>query len=770
MPEAAPSQAAQGYGVRYDDLVEGLRESIRMGEDRMAARFAAAIENKEYDEESSMAASALQGIGQGATFGFADEAAAAVRAGTGEFFDKWLGSTLYGLGVGIDTEGDERGFLDRFRDYKAMAEDERTLGERYQTALESQRRAVETARREDPWTTGVAEVVGGLGSGGVGVARSVGGLGARQAAQATGRELGEQVAQRTLGEGVRAGLRSGVGYGALAGYGYSEGDPIATAVFEVMNPTGPGGTRDFQLAMRELTEAGVGAGVGGLMGAGFGAIMPVIGAGIRGAGRWLLNPFTREARLNEVGRRQIADLIEQDLRSGEWADEAERLGISPLDYVKRELAKNDMTVADLSPRLRQLTEDLAQTGTAAGRQIRQTLRQRAEGVRVDGEVTGGQYSRIMPNLTKAFGLRTTDSNFFQAMRAVQGAARRKADRMFGAAYRTNIEMSPSMFNTLTKTKAGRQALELAETIAENEQRQPPTIPGVGQTARTKDLHLLMQGLDDAVDDAYQNLPRGVADSFKRVRDQFVREVEVANPALGEARRMWGTQRQAVEAMEMGQNIFKEDAAGAGITAAILRRMNPNAQLHYKIGVMSEIERRMGQKIDVADMTRDLLQKRNTRNILRQVFGDEDKFRQFMRLLETEHQMQLTFEQAVGNSATARRLTQGATDFGERLAQLAGYGFGIGTGTGIPPSTTGFLAGRLYRGTGAPAAAQRTYEDIAQNQANLLMGDDLSRIMEPVTLGGLLETGAPTTGAFATGGLLGSGMINPEVQGRFGQPQ
>jgi hypothetical protein len=202
----------------------------------------------------------------------------------------------------------------------------------------------------------------------------------------------------------------------------------------------------------------------------------------------------------------------------------------------------------------------------------------------------------------------------------------------------------------------------------------------------------------------------------------------------------------------------------------LQRLNPNQKFHFRIGVMREIEKRMGRKMDVADMTRDLLKKRETRNALREVFGDDDKFRQFMNLLETENKMQLTFETAVGNSATARRLSQGATDFGEKLSSLVGYGLGISTGLGIPPSTTGFLAGRAYRASGGPKRAQQAYEGIVGGQADMLMSNNLRDIMSPVTLGGLLDTGAPATSSLLGGGLIGSGMINPEAQGRFGGPQ
>lgn len=181
----------------YDQLVNALAQAGARGDTEAADMFAKMIREKDYEEESAWYASGMQGIGQGATFGLADEAGAGLRAAV---LDPIVSSVF----------GGDIGGVEGFKDYFTG------MGERYDLALESQRDALETARREDPWTTGIAEVVGGLGTGGVGAARAAAGRG--------------------LAAGARNMALTGAGLGAVGGYGYGEGDvlrAVASGDFEI---------------------------------------------------------------------------------------------------------------------------------------------------------------------------------------------------------------------------------------------------------------------------------------------------------------------------------------------------------------------------------------------------------------------------------------------------------------------------------------------------------------------------------------------------------
>jgi len=682
--------------AKYQEIYDALIKADQSGDDEAAEHFAKRLREKDYEQESSGVASALQGVGQGATFGFGDELGAGVRSALFDPIASMIGGENIG-GVG--------GIKDYFTG----------MGERYNTNLGSQRDALETARREDPWTTGIAEVAGGLGTGGIGGAKALAGQGLRQ--------------------GIKRGAGLGAGLGATAGYGYSEGDPIATALQEVM----PGGveTGDYTKALDELKEAGVGVAVGAGLGVTLGAGLPVAGAMIRGTARVISMPFTRNARLNEAGRRQVMESLEQDLAAGNIT----------IAQAKRELATTPgMKVADLGPNLQALTETIAQTPTAAGRGVREQLEQRAV----------GQYDRIMPAVSEALGTGGKPSMFQHHMRTIMDTAKDAAEPMYREAYSMPVRVTARMNGILHGTGVGRSALKGAQVLQNELRKKTAPVGKQGSMASMERLDYVLQSMDDHVNRLFSKPGKGkLARAAAANRDEFKEMLYDANPAFKEARNAWAGHARSNEALTLGRRAFRDDF---DLTAANLAKMSEGEKTYFRVGVLREVENKLANKVDTADIVRELSGKRKNRQILETVFGGKQQFDEFMDLLGREAKMQRTFEVAVGNSATARRLAQAQTTFGEQLAKLGGYGVSLGFGGFVPPSIGGHMAGRAYQATGLPKRAAQTYEQVTGNQANLLMGGGLDDLMRPKTLGGLLGTGVPTSAAgLATG-------LNPAMQG------
>lgn len=698
-----------------DQLQKALVQADQSGDTAAAQLFADKIKGGQFEEVSSGLGSLAQGIAQGATLGFHDEAAAALRATLGEQADKYLGSTLYGLGIG--TDGGEGSFLERFRQYKAGAEDERPWGERYQSALESQRGALEQARAEDPYLTGAGELAGGLMTGGVGAARAVAGQGI------------------TKGAARLAG--TGAALGGATGYGMSEGDPLA-AVAAGAAP------EDIK---REALQAGAGAAAGAAFGGALGGATPVLGAAARGVGRGIANLVNKDKRLTEAGRRQVAEAIQKDVDAG----------FITLDQAKKELATTPgMTVADVGPSTRALTETIATTPTIGGRKISEQLKQRS----ID------QYDRVMPEVSRALGRSGDPSMFHHHVQDIMKSAKDAADPMYKQAYAQPVRVTRRMNDILHGTKTGKVGMGEANKLAKELQKKVPAIGKLGTMASTERLDLIIQSMDDHVNKLFTGGKSKLGQAAKNLRNEFREMVYQANPALREARKTWAGFAQSDEALKQGRRIFLDDF---DFTADQVRKMSEGEKTYFRVGVLKEIESRMANKIDTADITQDLLHRRKVRDALRVGFGSEEKFEGVMDLLGREAKMQQTFREATGNSRTALRMAQG-TDFGEKLSALAGYGVSLSTGLGIPPSIGGYLARRGYQASGAPTRAQQTYEQIANQQAGMLMGQDIGKIMTPNTMGGLLSTGAPVTPARMMGGLLSTGLPQPGVEygGREGQ--
>lgn len=719
----------------YQQLMTALADADANNDSEAADLFARMLKNKEYDEQSSGVASALQGIGQGTTLGFGDELGAGVRAAT----EKPVTSFINALGKqsGLkraamtamipgmmplaltqsltNKDTDMREFAEDYKDYQEYFPG--TFGERYRDALESQRGALETARREDPWITGIAEVVGGLGTGGVGVAKAAAG--------------------KALLPGLARMGGVGMGLGTAAGYGYSEADPISSALIDVMGEDATPETIDK--VKNEFRAAGLDTAIGGTIGGVAGVALPAAGSTLRSAARVVSRPFTKNARLNEAGRRQVAEALQQDLAAGNIT----------LGQAKQELASTPgMTIADLGPNLQGLTEDIAQTPTAAGTQLRKTLEAR----------TIDQYDRIMPHVSNALGRSGKTSQFHDELVLLTKTAKNAADPMYKEAYATPVRITRKMNNVLYGTRAGAIARKDAEALQKELGKKLPAVGKMGTDANTESLDLVMQSMQQHVNRLYATPGRGKLAGAAKSNLKTLREaVYEQNPALRDARKVWAGFAESDEALNLGRRIFKDDF---DLTANTVKKMSEGEKTYFRVGVLKEIENRLSNKLDTADITGDLLKRRKVRDALRVAFGSEDNFNDVMSLLSREARMQETYRLAVGNSATARRLAKNA-DFGEKLASLAGYGVTLSTGPGLPPSIGGYLARKGYQASGADQAMRKAYEQAAQKQAELLLGrtpQALNTLMQPRTLGGLLDTGVPTSSEVLTGGLLAGGAF------------
>ena len=686
----------------YDQMVNALRRAHAAGDVENATRIAQAIQNREYDEQQSDFVSTALGASQGATLGFGDEIAAGVRAGLGEFADKTLGATMYGLGIGVDE--DDRGFFERFKQYRDLAEDDRSLGERYQQALESGRGALEVARREDPYATFGGELLGGLGTGGI--------AGGARAAAA-----------KTLGQGIRSGMATGAGIGALAGYGYGEGDVGAALAFDDQGRFTPFTEAEFNpdRVRQELTEGAISTATGTAVGGIAGGALPALGAGARAIARNVRNFFSKNASLTDEGRQAVARAIQDDIDNG----------YITLDQARRELAETPgMTVADLGPATRELAEGIAQTPTAGGRQLRESLESRNR----------DQWKRIFPRLAQALG--RDEDNFSAARRNLIQDMRQRADEAYGVAYQQPVRMTERMQQILA-TPSGRRALNQGKQLRANLEKDPAALDIRGAMQSTRDVDYIVQSFDDVVSQLYRSGRGRMATAAKDLRNEFRELIYQQNPSYREARQIWAGDKANENAMDLGLRLFRDDA---DMTADVVRSMTDGEVTHFKIGALRAIMQRLGNKSDTSDLTKGLFDRPNTREALRVAFGGRQQFDDFMRYIGREQRMFETFRQAVGNSATARRLAQ-AEGAGGDLASFVTYG---GTGSLVAAG----IARRAFNAMRPSVRAQTRQNQVGERQAQMLTQQGstaLDEIMRPVT--GLLGTGPQPMLNAATGGLL-----------------
>ncbi len=202
------------------------------------------------------------GLQQGATFGFADEASAAGRAG----LDK-----IYGLLSGDDTYDDSFGNL-------------------YEMYRDSERGQIAAGREHHGGKMFAAEMLPGLVQGGAGL------LG--KGAQAGGRQMLDQLAKRTLGQNIGRGAGVGAGYGATAGLGYGESEDLAGMAGDVA----------------------LGAG----MGATVGAALPAAVSGVKAGARNIAGRFGAQSGVDAATKRAQIQLQKEMMRDRMTPEALER--------------------------------------------------------------------------------------------------------------------------------------------------------------------------------------------------------------------------------------------------------------------------------------------------------------------------------------------------------------------------------------------------------------------------------------------------------------
>lgn len=715
MAPQQPQPREAGPTWTYGDLEAGLRKAHAAGDTENAAQFAEAIRSGNYKESQNDLVSMGLGFSQGATLGGGDEAAAAIRAAIEHKIDPYM----YALGqkflggeegyIGESSLGEGKTFGELVDEREEMFWSGTTFGERYDAAKESGRRMLETARREDPALTFAGEMAGGVGL---------------TAAPAAAIVRGSSTMLRGFGKLTAAGTAEG----GAAGYGYSEGDPVQAALDDDIS-------EDEYAA--EAQQAAVDTGIGLSIGGGTSVLLPLSATIARSVGRLLAKPFTKDVRLKEEARQKVAAAIAEDLEAG---------GIT-LRQAQDEIDNAPgLIVADLGAAMRELTETTAQMPYKGGRQLREFLEGRNK----------EQWSRMYPRLSFALTGNSKDT-FAKAQRDLLVNMKRDANEAYGAIENDIVRMTPEML-TLMRLKPFKPALKNANDLRYLENMGPLAKKlKAGDQLTVKEMDQIVRGMDDVVTDAWKNRP-AVAKALTEKRNEFRELLYDQSDGLRQARKAWAGDKLNEEAMAAGEKILREDA---DIAVEMVQAMSKSERINFKIGALRAIARRLGGKSDAADLTKGIFDRPNVRDAVRVAFGSKKKFNDFMDYVTSEQKRFDTFAKANLNSSTARRLAQQETQMGGKLAALFGYGAAMSTGMGLPPSIGGYLSRKGYEAAVPKGGAAQHANAMAQNQADMLMSGNLQSLMRPNTVGGLLDTGIPTTGAIGTGGLLATDPMHPE---------
>jgi hypothetical protein len=502
-----------------------------------------------------------------------------------------------GLGQGLSMSGGDEA--------EAMARSVANSTD-YSAELAQARARIERARKERPWQTGAAELVGGalpaLAS--LVSVPFTGGASAPLAAAnvaRTGSLIGNTM------RGALRGAGTGAAYGAASGFGAGEGGPEG-----------------------RLPSAALGAAGGGVLGGGFGAVAPVVGQTLRSV---TSKPKQRAAQ-------QILRQLERDkLSPGQIAKEyaARQAG-----GVKPEI------LADLYPKSN-ISLETRRVTNLPGANLR-------EGARVLDDRARGQSGRIGEEFSEIL---ETDTRMYPLFGSLIEKRRQDSGPAYDA-YRGYNELPPGFGEAVQRIvgRGDKSILALARDKARFEGRSlSPRVADINFT----DADMIKRGLDrfirNATDDATGKLTDAGRDHLQ-LRNQLVDLIDSANPYYAPARAAWAGPSAMMEAAEIGRRLFMK-SENPDVIRATAERMGGSEREAFMVGVLDAVTTKLGRTTDLESGSRQFMTG-NAQASIKAIIkvgtrSDEEAEMLANRLLqnvERESQMAATRSATLNPSATA----------------------------------------------------------------------------------------------------------------------
>lgn len=476
------------------------------------------------------------------------------------------------------------------------------IEEAYNSNINTIRSQRQQFQAESPATAIAAELAGGIGAGAVG-----------------GVKLAAQIPQR-FGQAARAAATAAPA-GAIAGAGAS--DPSTDAGF-----------------LESLSDRLEGALKGGLIGGIFGAGVP---AAVQ-SGKNIVESGAAKIRGEFVGAkskslRKIAEAMERD-------------GLSLTDVMrKKALSGPQATLADVGgDNTQQLLDAIANQPGHGVNRVKKALIGRLQ----------GQRTRIKDSI-RGF-VHPEAENLLEARGAIESAMKQKAQPIYHSALSSKIDITPDIKNILDRPKI-KPLIKKAITSAQSDTDLPTDLVS-GLDADNPNM-VVLDYVKKSIDDRIRKTVGNERRIFTSAKNKLVSFIDDQVPDYGKARKVWADDAKRIEALELGQDIFKEAKKGALNVEKTFNSMSVSEQEMFKLGAANEMFRLM-------DNVGDTLEGRPSASLLKKIYDTPAQkqainailenprmVRQFERMLKSEKNFIEISNRTLSNSSTSKRLANQA---------------------------------------------------------------------------------------------------------------
>lgn len=472
---------------------------------------------------------------------------------------------------------------------------------------------------------------------------------------AIGLELAGGVGQGVATGGATAGLTipkligQGVKYGAVAGAGESE-------------------STDSRMLANTATGAGVGGVASGVMGFA-GNIVKKTAKPV-----WSAIFGSQDDEAKKAANVVIKEAIESDAGS---LDEALKIVLSK--------GNKPYALADIGENTRAYLDAAFMIPSPSKQAAKLFLEKRTKGMPV----------RITSDIKEAFG---NKGAFFDEFNSLKVARSENGKKYYERAFQIKIPVTTEL-TTLLKRPSIQKAFDNGIAIAEEKGIKLPkvNIDKLGnlidlkgnkiKEIDTEFMQYIKLGLDDKIFTG-KSPATGIGatelNAMKDTRYAFLNYIDRHNEPYKTARNYYTGDSAAMDAMQMGRNIFKKEYTdNIELLANEVKLMNNSEKEAFRTGIMSTVMNAIGgeatEDAEVAatrNIARKFLTDTKKLRVLKETFPSEEKFKAFIGKFRTEMEMQDTSSRVLGGSATAGRQTARDTLF--NTIQEINPDFNIGT--------------------------------------------------------------------------------------------
>jgi hypothetical protein len=364
-----------------------------------------------------------------------------------------------------------------------------------------------------------------------------------------------------------------------------------------------GGMAGFNSGQSNDPEAGIVedaasrlmSGIGGAgIGAGIGGVLPPALAAVGGGARYLgqaafpsmINP---QKRALDVMAQGIGDDLTVSPQMGPNAP-------GPVQaMIPGGQAIQDVTLADVSPNVRQMAGHVARSGRQGGTEVSEFLTKRQEGDPISGEAGGGMWTQMLRHVREVIGTTNPTELIRTLAKRRSEAAKPAYNKAFSHPEPDIAELNEMLMSDRVRAGA-RLGAKIMKDLGElPEDFKLPKIDDDTQTLPLKVWHVVKMGLDAQHQTLLKSGRRLEAAGVNSRRERLLDLLDEATDGdYGKARQEYAGYSQMMEAVEQGQDLFNIDVSDLSDLMAQYSK-SPGMQQLFVAGVGKALVEKITRK-------------------------------------------------------------------------------------------------------------------------------------------------------------------------------